>query len=36
VLNFRLKDGTRRTRAVLGDEVDEDALRRLRARLSLR
>jgi toxin CptA len=36
VLNFRTKDGVRRTRALLGDEADEDALRRLRARLSLR
>ena len=36
VLNFRLKDGTRRTRALLGDETDADLLRRLRARLSLR
>ena len=37
VLNFRLKDGGRvRTRALLGDETDADALRRLRARLSLR
>jgi hypothetical protein len=33
VLNFRLKDGARRSRAVVGDELDADALRRLRARL---
>jgi toxin CptA len=33
VLNFRLKDGARRSRAVLGDELDADSLRRLRARL---
>jgi toxin CptA len=33
VLNFRLKDGSRRSRAVVGDELDADALRRLRARL---
>ena len=35
VLNFRLPDGERRTRALLGDELDEEALRRLRARLML-
>ena len=35
VLNFRLPDGARRTRALLGDELDEEALRRLRARLAL-
>jgi len=35
VLNFRLKDGVRRSRAVLGDEADEESLRRLRARLAL-
>lgn len=35
VLNFRLKDGARRSRAVLGDEADEESLRRLRARLGL-
>ena len=35
VLNFRLKDGARRSRAVLGDEADEESLRRLRARLAL-
>ncbi len=33
VLNFRLKDGSHRSRAVVGDELDADALRRLRARL---
>lgn len=33
VLNFRGADGRRRTRALLGDELSEDALRRLRARL---
>ena len=33
VLNFRLEDGTRRSRAVLGDELDADTLRRLRSRL---
>lgn len=35
VLNFRLQDGTRRSRALLGDELDEALLRRLRARLRL-
>lgn len=35
VLNFALKPGGRRSRAVLGDEADEDLLRRLRARLAL-
>ena len=35
VLNFRLKDGARRTRALLGDETDTDGLRRLRARLTV-
>jgi toxin CptA len=35
VLNFRLQDGTRRSRALLGDELDADLLRRLRARLRL-
>lgn len=34
VLNFKLADGTRRTRVLLGDETDADTLRRLRARLS--
>lgn len=33
VLNFKLKNGQRRTRALLGDELDVDSLRRLRARL---
>jgi toxin CptA len=33
VLNFRLKSGRRRSRVLLGDELDADALRRLRARL---
>jgi len=36
VLNFHLKDGDRRSRALLGDELDEEPLRRLRARLALR
>lgn len=36
VLNFRLEGGGRRSRALLGDEVDEESLRRLRARLALR
>jgi toxin CptA len=35
VLNFRLKDGSRRTRALLGDEVSGELLRRLRARLRM-
>ena len=35
VLNFRLPDGATRVRALLGDELDEEALRRLRARLQL-
>jgi len=35
VLNFRLKDGGRRSRALLGDEADEESLRRLRARLGM-
>ena len=35
VLNFRFKSGGGRTRALLGDEVDEDLLRRLRARLRM-
>ena len=34
VLNFALKPGGRRSRAVLGDELDDDLLRRLRARLA--
>lgn len=35
VLNFRLEDGRRRSRALLGDEADEETLRRLRARLGM-
>jgi len=35
VLVFRLKEGGRRARALFGDELDEDLLRRLRARLRL-
>ncbi|MGH8456066.1 MAG: protein YgfX [Stenotrophobium sp.] len=35
VLNFRLKSGRRRTRLLLGDELDADLLRRLRARLAV-
>ena len=35
VLNFRLQDGSRRSRALLGDEADEESLRRLRARLGM-
>ncbi|HUP92765.1 MAG TPA: protein YgfX [Solimonas sp.] len=34
VLNFRLKDGRRRSRALLGDEAEPEVLRRLRARLA--
>lgn len=34
VLNFKLKDGSRRSRAILGDEASAEQLRRLRARLS--
>ena len=33
VLNFRLADGRRRSRVLLGDELDADTLRRLRLRL---
>lgn len=33
VLNFRLADGSRRSRAILGDEAEAELLRRLRARL---
>ena len=33
VLNFRLKQGGTRSRVLVGDELDADALRRLRARL---
>lgn len=36
VLNFRLKSGGGRSRALLGDEADAESLRRLRARLALR
>ena len=35
VLNFRRANGARRTRALLGDEVDPEILSRLRARLKL-
>lgn len=35
VLNFRLKQGGRRARALLGDEVNDELLRRLRARLRM-
>lgn len=34
VLNFRLKDGTRRSRAIFGDEATPGQLQRLRARLA--
>jgi toxin CptA len=34
LLNFRLENGSRRSRAILGDEVDPDLIRRLRARLA--
>jgi len=33
VLNFRLENGRKQTRVLLGDELEPDALRRLRARL---
>jgi toxin CptA len=33
VLNFRLNSGGSRSRVLVGDELDADALRRLRARL---
>lgn len=33
VLNFKLKEGGKRTRLFLGDEIDAESLRRLRARL---
>lgn len=33
VLNFTLADGSRRSRALFGDETDPELLRRLRARL---
>ncbi|MES2490749.1 MAG: protein YgfX [Pseudomonadota bacterium] len=35
VLNFRLKNGARRTRVLMGDEVDAEQMRQLRARLSV-
>lgn len=35
VLNFRLQDGDRRTRIFLGDELEAEQFRRLRARLGL-
>ena len=35
VLNFRMKQGGHRSRALLGDEVSEELLRRLRARLRM-
>lgn len=35
VLNFRLPGGERRSRALLGDELEAEPLRRLRARLRL-
>ena len=35
VLNFRTGTGKRRTRVLVGDELPEDQLRQLRARLSL-
>jgi toxin CptA len=34
MLNFRLADGTTRSRAIVGDEVGPDLIRRLRARLA--
>ncbi len=34
VLNFKLKTGGRRTRIFMGDELEPDQMRRLRARLS--
>lgn len=34
VLNFKLKNGGRRARILLGDELEPEQLRRLRARLS--
>lgn len=36
LLNFRTEAGQRRTRALLGDELEAEQLRRLRARLLLR
>ena len=35
VLNFKLKTGGRRTRVLLGDELEPELMRRLRARLSV-
>ncbi len=35
VLNFKLKKGGRRTRILMGDELEADQMRRLRARLSV-
>lgn len=35
VLNFRLKNGSRRTRVLLGDEIDAEQMRQLRARLAI-
>lgn len=35
VLNFRATSGDLRSRAILGDEADEESLRRLRARLAV-
>ena len=35
VLNFRLKNGTRRTRVLMGDEIEAEQMRQLRARLSV-
>jgi toxin CptA len=36
VLNFKVRGDGRRTRALLGDELEPEPLRRLRARLSIR
>ena len=36
ILVFTLPDGEKRVRALLGDELDEEPLRRLRARLRLK
>lgn len=35
VLNFQLKDGSRRSRAILGDEATPATLQKLRARLAV-
>ena len=35
VLNFRQKDGRSRTRILMGDELEPEQMRRLRARLSV-